>query len=366
MTVIWALLGIYVLWQLVLMLAGLIGLVTGWNQVEKGQVHRTVVFIPAHNEAESVARTVLSVIDAGGWPVVLADACDDDTVYRAHGAGARVIAGKWHSKARALNAVLGDAGIVCDSDGFRWAESFGVVDCGTVLKDDALRYTWAGRGRVVQLALGSATGRRSLLGAWYVWNYGLYHVQAVGRQLFGWSGWLGGSAMFWPVEMPIRFDSRGLTEDMDLSFHLHRVGIPIVYVATVRAVDEKPTGWNVAIPQLLRWTRGGWWCLLHGRFVSWFADDWLMAFSNVVNLVAGALLLMAVVVAPIQAAAWLLLYFLVGLVGEIFLQNEKDVNILVVAMLPVMGLIQMALSWYGLMSYNVKVWARTPHSIHQA
>jgi glycosyltransferase involved in cell wall biosynthesis len=100
---------------------------------EPGQARlHCVVIIPAHNEAEDVARVIADIKEHCDFPVVVIDdASTDDTIVKAHNAGAKVVPlalqlGAWSATQAGLRYALQngyDYAITMDADGQHLAES---------------------------------------------------------------------------------------------------------------------------------------------------------------------------------------------------------------------------------------------------
>ena len=88
------------LWQLGLAVVGLVGRVPGGDYWPG----RVLAIVPAHNEEKVVAGTVQSLLDAGCFVVVIADACTDGTVGVVERLGVDCLPVVCNNKGAALNA----------------------------------------------------------------------------------------------------------------------------------------------------------------------------------------------------------------------------------------------------------------------
>ena len=136
-------------------------------------------------------------------------------------------------------------------------------------------------------------GRLGLVGSWYAWLSGYQHVVAVGRAWLGLPAWIGGSGFCWRSDERVRFDERCLVEDLELSLRLHSSGDRVGYFMG-EVYDEKPDSLRVSVRQRVRWARGGWWLLFHGRFLSWRLDDVITVLGPLVTLLCGVFLAVGV------------------------------------------------------------------------
>jgi cellulose synthase/poly-beta-1,6-N-acetylglucosamine synthase-like glycosyltransferase len=274
---------------------------------------------------------------------------------RSRRAGAFVFEVDQGNKGLALNQFMDDSELW---EGF---EFLSCVDCGTTVGPEyggrvveALE-----RVPVVQGWLHSA-GRLSWVGAWASWQYGLYHLTAMGRRALHLSGWIGGSGFAWRSGLGLRFDARCLTEDLELSLRVHGRGLFVGY-EDLGVYDEKPADVGAFWTQHIRWARGHWWLLLHGRWLTWRLDDTTVVLSIVLQAYFDTVLLINLVRFPLAMAGLLLVYGVLGLAGMVLLGDEGRLRWSLVwsmfALLGLSGIIAMV----GLVTVGRRRWVRTPH-----
>lgn len=245
--------------QFYLLALALVGLLPA-RRWPKGPGRRFLCFIPAHNEAAVIRRSVESLLNQdyrGAWRVVvLADRCTDDTARIARDLGAEVWErkdgppGKQHLVAWAYNLAAceeWDALVFVDADNACSPNMLEAMDGALVGRDAVQVYldtlnTWdsaVSRGYAASYIQGNVFGQRA-------------------RARLGLSALLGGTGF------AIRRDAltfTGLptitaTEDLELSILLVLAGRRVAYVEEARVWDEKPRTWWASIRQRARWMRG--------------------------------------------------------------------------------------------------------------
>lgn len=342
-------------WTLLLVLLGLLGR-------DKKQVAcaaswgRFLVLVPAHNEEGVIQDTVEALQYAGCTVVVVADKCTDRTVSIARQAGAYVFEVLQGNKGRALNQYL-DA-----SDMPECFAAVGIVDCGTIVGASFAGEVSAAlvEAQYVQGWLRSS-GELSWVNAWYSWQYGLYHVSALGRDLLRLPAMIGGTAFAWRSSEHVRFNDKCLVEDLDLSLRCHRARASMVYRDLV-AWDEKPSSLKVSLIQRLRWSRGGWWLLFHGRFWTWRIDDMAAALCTLASMVWGVSLAAAIVLAPVQVVLCMVAYMIMGAAGLLKLNQLDRFRWSLIYSIPLMSILEGCISVVALFTWKAGSWVRTVHS----
>lgn len=252
----------------------------GWDVPRR----RVVAIVPAHNEANTIAR-VISALDQQTRPpdhvVVVADNCTDQTVSNARLAGATVVetVDNEHKKAGALNQVLAellprleDSDVVLVQD----ADSF--LDPGFV--DAGLRAL--GTRRALGAVGGTFRGQRPASGA-SIWERLLTHLQDNEfaryardvRRLRGRCLVVTGTAAMFKVATLRRvsrgrldnvlpsgdgrggvYDTSVLTEDNELSFAVQTLGYRLLAPTAMTLTTEVMPTCRDLWRQRLRWKRG--------------------------------------------------------------------------------------------------------------
>jgi cellulose synthase/poly-beta-1,6-N-acetylglucosamine synthase-like glycosyltransferase len=349
---------LYVLgmWSLALMgVGGIAGVFRRGGGVAAESGRRVLVMVPAHDEQDNVLATVESLQASGCVVVVVADRCRDETAMRSRRAGAFVFEVDEGNKGLALNRFMDE------SDLWEGFEYLSCVDCGTTVGVEyGGRVVEAlGRASVVQGWLHSA-GRLSWVGAWASWQYGMYHLAAMGRRALHVSGWIGGSGFAWHSSLGLRFDARCMTEDLELALRLHAGGCFIAY-EDLGVFDEKPATLGAFWTQHIRWARGQWWLVLRGRFVTWRLDDVSVVLAILLQAYFGLLIAVNAVRYPVAMIGMVIVYGILGAAGMVLLHDEDRLRpSLVWSMLLLLALCSV-IAIAGLASVGRRRWVRTPH-----
>jgi cellulose synthase/poly-beta-1,6-N-acetylglucosamine synthase-like glycosyltransferase len=316
-----------------------------------------LAIVPAHNEEAVILETVYNLEYSGCTVVVVADRCTDSTVEICKREGFLVFEVDQGNKGRAINEFLNSSDLAAAFEGVA------VVDCGTVvgasfagLVIEALQ-----EAPYVQGWLRSS-GRLAWVNAWYSWNYALYHLTGLGRDLLGFSAMIGGTGFAWRSVEHVRFDDRCLVEDLELSLRLHSAGIKVAY-ADLQITDEKPATLKASFGQRLRWSRGAWWLFFHGRFLTWRLDDFCAVWGSCSSLFWGLGLGIAAVVAPGQLLVCVLVYMVIGSAGMVRLGQLDRFRWSLLISVPMMTVFEAIISVCALVTFNRKSWTRTSHSV---
>ena len=223
---------------------------------------RVVVLMPAHDEAEGIARSIDNVL-AQLTPVdgllVVADNCTDATASVARAGGARVIErddpsrrGKGYALdfgVRSLEADPPDVVVVLDAD--------------CILAPDALARLVARcrdhAGPVQALYLmrtqaGASLGQRIAEFAWVVKN----QARPLGAAALGWPCQLMGTGMAfpWALLRDAPLASGHLVEDMQLGLDLAARGAAPLFCADALVESHFPTDRDSVASQRTRWEHG--------------------------------------------------------------------------------------------------------------
>jgi cellulose synthase/poly-beta-1,6-N-acetylglucosamine synthase-like glycosyltransferase len=237
-----------------------------------GELPFWVVLVPAHNEAETLPRTLASLAGLdypqGRWRlVVIADNCDDDTarIARRHGTlqglpievwsrHDEIEKGKGHALQWALQRLIAEGDDRIDG----WV----VVDADTDVDADLLRAFARGLGQGWEAMQGSygirdaaSTPRRRLA---YL-SAGLYHqMRAQGRDRLGWSAGLFGNGMAfdWAIAQELGWQAMSIVEDIEYQAILALHGISVHYVPQARLWAEAPRTLTDSSSQRQRWEHG--------------------------------------------------------------------------------------------------------------
>jgi 1,2-diacylglycerol 3-beta-glucosyltransferase len=235
------------------------------RRMQRADPSRLAVLIPAHNEAELIARCVRSLLEQS-YPrfsyrvVVVADNCSDRTAEEARAAGADVMVrdepaarGKGQALRWAMDRIMAeptppDALVVVDADS--------VVDPDFLWELEAER---AAGAEVVQADYRvideDGSPRSQLIGLAFL----LFHrVRFGGRKVFGLPANLAGNGMLFSRGVLERQPWSAFTgaEDLEYSIHLRLAGVRPVFATGAQIYGPVPTGQAAAESQRLRWEGG--------------------------------------------------------------------------------------------------------------
>lgn len=273
-----------------------------------GRLHgvKLTVLIPAHNEAESIGKTLDSLTEQTLIPqevVVVADNCTDATVELAGLKGARVIetVGNTDKKAGALNqafeALWGDL----DEDDYVL-----VMDADTQL---APRFVEIAMQRLLRYPEVGAIGAvfrgdvpTSLL-EWCQSNEYARYARTIDRNkrvmvLSGTAALIRVSAVHEVAEargtkLPGRlgdvYDSKALTEDMELTVALKSLGWELESPVACRTTTELMPTVRALVRQRVRWYRGA---LENLTTYGWSRVTWLYWFQQAMLVMSTLMMLL--------------------------------------------------------------------------
>lgn len=222
------------------------------------------VLIPAHNENQLIADTVGSVL-ASCYPqdrfsvTVVADNCTDDTAEKAEKAGARSLIrtdpgrrGKGHALQFGIAQVLTDPKV----------KGVVFVDADTHIAPDFLLHMARALNEGAQVIQGRyrvADSHRTWLTRLTAISMDLKHLwQHPGMSLLGLSPPLRGSGMCFSRNVldSLGWGSTSLTEDLDQTLTLMKLGIPIDYLPLAVNDQYMPPTLATALEQRRRWSAG--------------------------------------------------------------------------------------------------------------
>lgn len=248
---------------IVFVLELLAGLWPGANKVRALQSCRTVVLIPAHDEAPGIAATIEALVEIAPPRtriLVVADNCSDDTAAVARVAGAEVLErsdaerrGKGYALAHGRDAMAAwaeqpDAVIVLDADCRFFPGSI-----------EALGEAAMARQTPVQ-AVNLITGDRTAPPLVQISGFAMVVknlFRSRGMQRMGGAALLTGTGMAlpWPLFRAADLATGSLVEDLSLGVEMTRAGHPprLIEAAQVRSA---PASMADAMQQRRRWEHG--------------------------------------------------------------------------------------------------------------
>lgn len=222
------------------------------------------VFVPAHNEAAVIQRTVssLSRLD---WPanrfriVVIADNCTDETAAVAHAAGAKVLA-RHNTTQRGKGYALAFAFEQSRRD--QWADAVVVIDADAEVSTNLLE-AFAARLEQGADAVQAHYGVLNPMASWrtrlVTIAKGSFHiVRSRARERLGVSSGIRGNG--WCVThrvlTRVPYAAFSLTEDLEYGIDLGVAGIRVHYVDEAHSNADMVSGEAIARKQRQRWEDG--------------------------------------------------------------------------------------------------------------
>lgn len=223
---------------------------------------RVAVVVPAHDEGEGLAPTLLSLapqLRPGDRLLVVADNCSDDTadVARRHGAEVHerrdaARRGKGYALdagVRALDATPPQVVVFVDAD---CVVAPGSLDA---LADQVRRTDAPAQAlNLMHAPAGAPLGTRIAAFAWIVRNA----VRPAGAARLGWPCQLTGTGMAlpWPLLDRVPLASGHLAEDMELGVAAARCGAPPRFCPAARVGSDFPLDRSALRTQRQRWEAG--------------------------------------------------------------------------------------------------------------
>lgn len=222
---------------------------------------KITVLIPCHNEEKSIQACVQSCLDQTRPPdeiVVVNDGSTDASRKILEGFGKKIKlvnrfqtnSNKSYAQEAGLKHVTGDVFIATDGDTLldehfveRIEKDFhdeNVAAVGGYVK--SIRYNWMTACRAYDYAVGQNI-----------------HKQA--QSILGFMLVIPGAAGAFRTEMfkkYLKFDHDTLTEDLDVTYRLHKYGRKILYDKKAIVYTQDPFTWHSYINQMRRWYGGGW------------------------------------------------------------------------------------------------------------
>lgn len=228
------------------------------------ELTRFDIIVPAHDEAQVIARTVKSLL-ALDYPkslfrvVVVADNCSDDTAKLARAAGATVwerqdhkLRGKGYALRFAFDRSLAEAA----------AHAVVVIDADTVVNAQLLR-AFAARIAAGEQAIQAFYGVLNAKDSWrtQLMTLGLClfnGMRSLARERLSLSSSLAGNGMCFARGLLERhpYDSYSLVEDLEFGVKLTAEGVRVAYEPGAEVRADMPSTESAARTQRQRWEEG--------------------------------------------------------------------------------------------------------------
>lgn len=222
------------------------------------------VFVPAHNEAEIIARTVTS-LKMISWPsafwriTVIADNCTDDTARIATEAGARVLE-RHDTTQRGKGYALAYAFDASRTEG--WADAVVVVDADAEATPNLLE-AFASRLHGGVHAVQAHYGVLNPMDSWRtrlitIAKASFHIVRSRARERLGLSCGIRGNGWCVTHELlrNVPYKAFSLTEDLEYGIDIGLAGYRVAYADEAHSDAEMVTNERVASKQRSRWEGG--------------------------------------------------------------------------------------------------------------
>ncbi len=229
---------------------------------------RISILIPAHNEERSIAATVRSCLmqsRPADEIIVVDDGSTDRTgeILAEFGDQIRVITiptatgNKSHAQEHGLKFVTSEVFIATDGD--------------TILSRDFVKYIAEDFADPTVTAIGGyvRSMRHNWLTACRAFEYSIgQNLHKLAQHHLNFLFVIPGAAGAFRTSVfgkHITFDHDTLTEDLDFTYRLHKIGLRIFYDRRAVVYTQDPITLKAYINQMRRWFGGGWQCLMKHR-----------------------------------------------------------------------------------------------------
>ena len=366
-----------------LYLLAFIGMIVRPSSEVSADKLRFLILIPAHNESEGLLPTLASLkeltTEHSFETRVIADNCTDNTAEIARQAGAIVLErtdpdrrGKGHALRWAISQT-----------GLDQYDAVTVVDADTIVRTDMLEAMAAaiqrGADAVQTCYQFTPSGKSSTSQLQYIASLVENHLFHKPRALLGFPGILRGSGMAVKSEILKEhpFDSYSITEDVDFSLRLLRLGYSVHYTPASAVFSAATVSYQQATTQKTRWASGSFALIadhfiplikagLKGRlglielaFSLLLMSRPLLIYASVVLMLVGLFVTGTtgwfIVTANAVIATLLITYLLLG----ILLTEDRGKAIRAVAHIPVYGFWFLGVQLRSLFGIRRKDWQRT-------
>ena len=326
------------------------------------QVTHTVAVIAAHNEQRVIDR-IITDCEAAHFSeiVVVADRCTDETATIAASHGCRIIFVDCGSKTKALNEAIPQVVKYQDNTAviifFDADNQIGPDFLGRILPYFQAHVMVQCRVRNLNTNTWVARMYLIMMGSWVRFQDALTVLHR--SNILCGTGWGAHAATLkrWPQ------DCRTLTEDLEYT-GLTRARI--YFARDVDTWDEKPTNFGVSMRQRTRWVRGAWQVILT-RMRDFDPQKWYVLAIPIMNTWFCLLFFKGLLFTHSGLIAWLFSFGMSSVINMIYyamLLDRRDL-----ARLTMWDLLSYT-AWcltnypivvYGLITWHVSTWYRTPH-----
>ncbi len=319
-------------------------------------VKKFVAIIPAHNEENTIANSILSCKKAGfDEVVVLLDNCTDDTPVIAAGLGAKVMFVNFRSKGKSLTHAIP-----------KIVEKFGlnsfymVFDADNVLEENYLTKLkpYVESYPVVQTNLYNLN-TKGVIPRMYIFMDAIYLRIQKALTLLGLSSIISGygwGAYGWVFNLH-KFNCNSVLEDFEYTVKLP---IKVVFVEDATVYDEKPTQFMLSFRQRLRWYRG--------YFYTVFKENGVVKNLYTIPLIVvsslGIVSFLIMLPNPLYISTPIVSFLLHSLIFLLSLKEYelKDVKPYDISLLFFFNITNLFAILLAMFTYNKTEWFRTPHT----
>lgn len=343
---------------------------------------RLAVLIPAHNEEKVIYSSIKSVLGCD-YPrsnfdvYVIADNCTDKTIEFAMSAGAHVLRredkvkrGKQHALKWAFEQIdLGqyDGVIVLDADNSIEPSFLRVMD-----------HHLASGHKVIQGYVETKNPGDSWITANYAYMFWYMCRLQMARTKLGLSAWLAGTGLCISTEVLLRvgWHVTTLVDDVEYTCQLILAGERVTFAPGAVVYDQKPVGLLDSVKQRLRWIRGqtqvtfrylpllAWnaaKCWLKGDIAGMFRS-----FDGIMWVPMQLIILISFISSLAMSGAYYILsilisvpmFYILPLVAERVKISRAWAYLLTAG---AFFFTWIPITVYGVITYDKKVWWRTPH-----
>ncbi|RJQ36310.1 glycosyltransferase [Candidatus Parcubacteria bacterium] len=318
---------------------------------------RISILIPAHNEERSITACVLSCLKQTRKPdeiLVVNDGSTDRTgeILKSFGDKIRVLTipiatgNKSHAQEYGLKFITSDVFIATDGDTIldpRFVEYVEedfrdkrVMAIGGYVR--SMKYNWLTACRAFEYAVGQ-------------------NLHKLAQSYIGFLFVIPGVAGAFRTKeflKYIAFDHDTLTEDLDFTYRLHKLGMKIFYDRRIVAFTQDPVTLGAYVNQVRRWFGGGWQCLIKHWDIAIrepkAAAELTLLYSE--GIIFSVLLIMLPLLSLRFFATFILSYFIVAMGFAIFaFWHERRWEMLIV---PIPFLLLVFINAYVFLEQMVK------------
>ncbi|MGC9172106.1 glycosyltransferase [Caldisericum sp.] len=321
----------------------------------KYSVNKFIAIIPAHNEENVIANSILSVKKAGfDKVVVILDKCTDDTPIIAKGLGAEAMFVNFRSKGRSLAYAIPQIVQKYGEDAF-----YMIFDADNVVEEKYIEHIkpYVESYPVIQTNLYNLNVE-GIIPRMYIFMDAIYLRIQKALTLLGLSSIISGygwGAYGW-VFNKHKFNCNSVLEDFEYTVKLP---LKVTFVEDATVFDEKPVNFIASFRQRLRWYRGYFYTVFK---VNGIAKN-LYTIPLIVFSGTGILSFLLSLPNPLYISIPVVVFVLHTLFFLLPLNERelKDVKWYDIFLIFFFNMTNLAAILTAMFTYNKTEWIRTPH-----